>query len=177
MDIYRLISTISAVLSAAMIAYVVFTYRHERRIGRWSALVPILVSLAILVVFLFLSGAWLNPVVAAPVLVLGLLIGYLRGLSTRLYFRDGQVVGRNSQLFLLGWGGSVVLVQVLNTWGSVALASVGLLTVYLGTGTQVGINANIFLRRMRMRPPPPAIRRAGLGLPERGSRTTKTQQP
>jgi len=93
----------------------------------------------------------------------------MRGLATRLTYKDGQVVGRNSQLFLLDWGGSLVLAQLLNLFGSAFLASVGLVPVCLSTGTQVGMNGNVFLRRLMMRPPPPvpSVDRARLGLPER----------
>jgi hypothetical protein len=73
--------------------------------------------------------------------------------------------------FLLGWGGSLVLAQVLNMFGSALLASIGLMPLFLSTGTQLGINGNLFLRRLLMRPPAsvPAVDRAPAppGLPER----------
>ena len=82
-------------------------------------------------------------------------------------------------LFLLGWGGSLVLAQLLNMFDSVFLASVGLMPVFLSTGTQAGMNGNIFLRRLMMRPPPsvPSIDRTRLGLPERGKKATPPGLP
>ncbi len=167
--IFRLISFLGVVFTVAMTVLMLFTFRKERRINTFSPLWSAVLSLVMLPVFILLSGARLNLLLAIPILALGLLIGFLRGLTTRLYYKDGQVVGRNSQLFLLGWGGSLVLAQSLNMFGSAFLASVGLMPVFLSTGTQVGMNANIFLRRLMMRPPLPipSVDRARPGLPER----------
>ena len=168
--ILRLIGLLGALLTAAMTVLMLFTFRKERRINVFSPLWSAVLSLVMLPVFILLSGARLNLLLAIPILALGLLVGFLRGLTTRLtYKKDGQVVGRNSQLFLLGWGGSLVVAQLLNLFGSAFLASVGLMPLFLSTGTQVGMNGNVFLRRLMMRPPPPvsSVDRARLGLPER----------
>jgi hypothetical protein len=167
--IFRLIGFLSAVLTVAMTVLMLFTFRRERPISTFSPFLSAILSLVMLPVFTLLSGARLNPLLAIPILALGLLIGFLRGLTTRLTYKDGQVVGRNSLLFLLGWGGSLVLAQFLNLFGSAFLASIGLMPVFLSTGTQVGMNGNVFLRRLMMQPslPVPSVDRARLELPER----------
>ncbi len=167
--IFRLIGFLSAVFTVAMTILMLFTFRKERRVGLFAPLLSAVLSLVMLPVFILLSGARLNPLLAIPLFAFGLLIGFLRGLTTRLYYKGGQVVGRNSMLFLLGWGGSLVIAQLLNLLGSALLASVGLMPLFLSTGTQVGMNANIFLRRLMMRPPPPTpyINRVRSGPPER----------
>ena len=167
--ILRLIGFLGAVFTVAMTVLMLFTFRQERRINIFSPFLSAVLSLVMLLVFIFLSGARLNLLLAIPILALGLLVGFLRGLTTRLTYKDGQVMGRNSLLFLLGWGGSLVLAQLLNLFSSAFLASVGLVPVFLSTGTQVGMNGNVFLRRLMMRPPPPvpSVDRARPGLPER----------
>jgi hypothetical protein len=167
--ILRLIGFLSAVLTAAMTVFMLFTFRKERPISTFSPFLSAVLSLVMLPVFTLLSGARLNLLLAIPILALGLLVGFLRGLTTRLTYKDGQVMGRNSLLFLLGWGGSLVVAQLLNLFGSAFLASVGLMPVFLSTGTQVGMNGNVFLRRLMMQPPPPvpSVDRARPGLPER----------
>lgn len=167
--ILRLIGFLGAVFTVAMTVLMLFTFRKERRISTFSPLWSAVLSLVMLPVFILLSGARLNLLLAIPILTLGLLAGFLRGLTTRLTYKDGQVVGRNSRLFLLGWGGSLVLAQLLNLFGSALLASVGLVPLFLSTGTQVGMNGNVFLRRLMMQPPPPvsSVDRARPGLPER----------
>jgi hypothetical protein len=150
----RLVTFLCTLFSLLMTAIVLFTYRRERRVGVLSTLLSVALSLLMLGVFVLLSGACLNWLVALPALALGLLVGFVRGMATRLYYRDGWVVGRNSMLFLLGWGASLVLAQVLTLLGSALLASLGLLGLFLGTGTQVGIGVNVLLRRLFLRPPP-----------------------
>ena len=175
--IFRLIAFLSAVFTLAMTVLMLFTFRKERRINVFSPLWSAALSLVMLPVFILLSGARLNLLLAIPILALGLLVGFLRGLTTRLTYKGGQIVGRNSRLFLLGWGGSLVLAQLLNLFGSAFLASVGLMPVFLSTGTQVGMNGNVFLRRLMMQPPPPvpSVDRARPGLPERAG--TAAQAP
>lgn len=177
--IFRLIGFLGVVFTVAMTLFMLFNFRKERRINTFSPLWSAVLSLVMLPIFILLSGARLNLLLGTPILALGLLLGFLRGLATRLYYKDGQVVGRNSMLFLLGWGGSLVIAQLLNMVGSVSLASVGLMPVFLSTGTQVGMNGNIFLRRLMMRPPPsvPAVDRARIGLPERGKKATPPGLP
>ena len=175
--ILRLIGFLGAVFTVAMTVLMLFTFRKERRISTFSPLWSAVLSLVMLPVFILLSGARLNLLLAIPILALGLLAGFLRGLTTRLTYKDGQVVGRNSRLFLLGWGGSLVLAQLLNLFGSALLASVGLMPLFLSTGTQVGMNGNVFLRRLMMQPPlpVPSVDRARPGLPERAG--TAAQAP
>jgi len=175
--ILRLIGFLGVVFTMAMTVLMLFTFRKERRISTFSPLWSAVLSLVMLPVFILLSGARLNLLLAIPILALGLLAGFLRGLTTRLTYKDGQVVGRNSRLFLLGWGGSLVLAQLLNLFGSALLASVGLMPLFLSTGTQVGMNGNVFLRRLMMQPPPPvpSVDRARPGLPERAG--TAAQAP
>ena len=174
--ILHVISLVGTVLTGAMTILMVFTFRKARRIGLLSPLTSMAVSLVMLPLFILLSGARLNWLVGVPVLAVGLVVGFLRGLTTRLYHDErGQVVGRNSVLFLVGWGGSLALAQLVNTLGSALLASVGLIPMFLTTGTQVGMNANIAIRRLMMRHPaartpvglPERSKPASLGLPER----------
>ena len=167
--IFRLIGLLAALFTVASTAFMLLTFRKERPIGAVSPIVAMALSLAMLPIFMFLSGARLNLLLAAPALAIGLVLGILRGQATRLHYRDGEVMGRHSLFFLLGWGASLALNQGLNLLGSALLASAALLPLFLSTGTQVGINANLFLRRLVVQPPlevaPADV--AQLGLPER----------
>jgi hypothetical protein len=171
--ILRFLNLLMVLFTGAMTIVMLFTFRKERPIGRFSALWSAGLSLLILLTFVLLSGARLDLLLGVPVFGLGLVVGFLRGLATRLYAKDGQVVRRNSLFFLLGWGSSLALAQLFAMLDSALLASVGLLPLVLTTGTQVGLEGNIFLRRLMMRTPPPAAGgsgsgvRAPAGLPER----------
>lgn len=154
--VYFLIGVLATMFTLAITILMLFTFRKERRINALSPFVSAALSLIMLPVFVLLSGARLNLLIGLPILILGLLVGFLRGLTTRLYYDNGQVMGKNSWLFLLGWGLSLALAQLLNFLGSALLASLGLIPMFLSTGTQVGINTTIFLRRLMIRPPQPA---------------------
>ena len=153
MDIaWRVINLFGIVFTAAMTVVMLFTYRVPKRIAVFPLLLSILLSLVALPTFVWLSGARLSLWIGVPAFLLGLVIGAIRGLTMRLSYESGQVVGRRSSLFLLGWGGSLVVAQALAMAGSALLASAGLIPLYLTTGTEVGVQANLLLRRLLWRP-------------------------
>jgi hypothetical protein len=135
-SILRLIGFLSAAFTLAITVLMLFEFRKERRIDSVSLVLSAAVTLLLFVVFVLLSGARLNLMLGLPILTVGLVIGFLRGMTTRLFYKDGQVMGRNSLLFLLGWGGSLAIAQLLSTFGSALLASIGLLPLFLSTGAR-----------------------------------------
>jgi hypothetical protein len=151
--VLRLVGLLGSLFTLAITILMVFRFRKERRISAISSFMAALLSLILLPAFILLSGARLNLLLGLAILVLGLAVGFLRGMTTRLRYQGEDVVGKNSVLFLLGWGGSLALAQLLNLFGSAFLASVGLVPVFLSTGTQVGMNTNILIRRLLMKPP------------------------
>jgi len=146
--IFQVISLAGLVITIVLTIVMLLTFRKPRPIGAWSKLLSILLSLTILAAFILLSGARLNPLLSLPILVLGLIVGLLRGAFVQLSIRDGKVVARGSWLFLLGWGVSLALAQLLNTLGSSGWSSVGLMPVFLSTGTTIGLDATLLLRRV-----------------------------
>jgi len=152
--LYRVISLLAILFTGAMTLVMLFTYRRPRQVRVLALLLSLLLSLIALPLFIWLSGARLNLWLGVPAFVLGLVVGTIRGLTTRLSYEGGQVVARRSWLFLLGWGASLVLAQALAMAGSALLAAAGLIPLYLATGTEVGIQANLLLRRIFLRPSP-----------------------
>jgi hypothetical protein len=148
--IFRLVAVLSVVFNLAVVVLMLVTFRKERRIGVLSLLLSLVLSGMILFAFILLSGARLRWIFAVPGLFLGLVVGLVGGALTRLYRREGDIVGRYSLLLLVGWGGSLLLSQVLNLFGSATLSAVGLIPLYLSTGTQVGMNLSLFARRLWM---------------------------
>jgi len=163
--LFTLINLICFGLTAAMIVVMLIFFRRERRIKVGGMLVSLFLSVLILPVFIWLSGARLNWGLGLLLLGGGVLVGVIRGQATRLYFQGQQVVARNSMLFLLGWIASLLISQLLTTFGSVLWAAVGLMPLFVSTGTQVGMQGNILVRRLLMRPPSLGVE--ALGLPER----------
>jgi hypothetical protein len=152
--LFQAITVLSTLFTLGTTIWMLISFRRERRIRASALLLSVALCLVMLPAFMLLSGARLNLWVGLPVLAVGLLVGFLRGGSTRLYYRNEEVVGKHSWWFLLGWGLSLALAQLLNLFGSALLSSLGLAPMFLSTGTQVGINGSMLLRRLRMRPPP-----------------------
>jgi hypothetical protein len=150
--IFRLIGLSSVVFIFALGILTLITFRKEKRISSLSLLLSIALTVLMLPIFVFLSGARLNLLVALPVIALGLAVGFLWGLTTRLYHKNGAVMGKHSLLFLAGWFGSWMLGQLLSLFGSAFLASLGLLPLFFCTGTQVGTNTNLLFRRLLIKP-------------------------
>jgi hypothetical protein len=150
--IFQILTVLGALLTLVMTGWMVISFRKERPIGVLPTLISVIVSLILLPVFMLLSGVRLIFWLSLPLLAQGLLLGGLQGFTTRMYHRsDGQVMGKRSWLFLFMWGGSLALAQVLNLFDSALLASLGLVPMCLTTGTQVGADTTILLRRLRMR--------------------------
>lgn len=152
-DVYLLLGFLLAAITATLTLLMLITFRRERRISVLSSLLSTLLSLVMLPIFVAVSGARLNPVIGVPALIFGLLLGFLRGQTMRLYFKGNHVMGRHSLLFLFFWGGSLILTQLFSLFESNLWAAAGLIPLYLTTGTQVGMYGNILLRRIAMQPP------------------------
>jgi hypothetical protein len=150
--ILQIVTLLGAVFTLVITGLMVISFRKEKPIGVIPTLISVVVSAILLPVFVLLSGTRLNLWLSLPLLVQGMILGGVQGFTTRLYRRkDGHVVGKRSWLFLLAWGVSLALAQVLNLMDSALLASLGLVPMCLSTGTQVGADTTILLRRLRIR--------------------------
>lgn len=149
---YQILGFLSFVFAIVMTGVMLVTFRKPRRVTALSALVSVLISLALLPIYLALSGVNPDPRLALPIFSLGLLVGFLRGQTTKLEYVGDDVVGKHSLFFLVLWGASLAISQLLSMFDSVILLAVGLSSLFFSTGTQAGIYGNWFLRRLVMVP-------------------------
>ncbi len=147
---YQIIGFLSFAFAIVMTGVMLVTFREPRRVTALSTLASVLISLFLLPVYLALSGANPDPRMALPIFSLGLLVGFLRGQTTKLEYFGDEVVGKHSLFFLILWGVSLAISQLLSMFDSVILLAVGLSSLFFSTGTQVGIYGNLFLRRLVM---------------------------
>ena len=152
--VLRLFNLVCAGFTMLLVVVMLFTFRKPRRIGRFTPLLSALLSLLVLGLFWWISGAHLNRWVAWPLFGLGLLVGLVAGGTARLYRQGDRVMAKHSLLFLVGWGLSLVLAQMMAWSGWPLAASLGLIPLLVGTGTTAGRELVIFLRRQsrRLRP-------------------------
>jgi TolB protein len=148
--ILKIVGFIGSVVAAGMTVVMLLTFRKPRRISTFPLLSSVLLSGILLPIYIWISGVPINFYVGFPFLCLGLLVGFLRGHTTQLRFVGNEVFGQHSWFFLLAWGSSLALSQLLNLFGGGLLASLGLLPVFLSTGTQIGLYGNLLLRRISL---------------------------
>ena len=150
--IFLITGTLGGVFALVTTMLSLLKYRKPRRINLSSAFLSGLIALLALAVMIFLGGLRIQPVLGLPLIILGLLLGFLRGQAVALTFADKIVIGRNSPLVLFLWGTSLTFSMFLGMLGSPLLASLGLIPVVFSTGLQLGYCGNLFLRRLFMRP-------------------------
>ncbi len=150
--IFRIIGVLGGVFAVVMTIISAIGYRKPKKVSLVSSLLSGLIALLSLGALVFLGNIRIEPIIGLPLLVLGLLLGFLRGQAVKLSWEDEVVFGRNSILFLIVWGFSIALSQFLGLLGSSLLASLGLIPAVFSTGLQLGYYGNIFLRRLFMRP-------------------------
>jgi len=149
--IFRIIGSLGGLFAVGMTIFSAISYRKPRKISLLSSLFSGMIALLSLGVLIFLGNIRIEPIIGLPLIVLGLLLGFLRGQAVKLRWEDEVVIGRNSILFLIVWGFSLALSQFLGLLGSTLLASLGLIPAVLSTGLQLGYYGNIFTRRLFMR--------------------------
>lgn len=147
------IRLLSALVSAILVIVMLVTSRKRRPVSTGSLLLSGLVTLLMLPAFAWLGGIQVSPWLSTPIFLLGVCFGAVAGFATRFSYQDGRVVARYALLFLLAWAGSLVLAQALTLTGSADTASYGLLPMIFSTAMQLGITANLLLRRLFFRPP------------------------
>ncbi len=156
--ILRGINFIGLILTAVLTVYMIVTFRKPHPVSAWGKLLSIAISLATLFFFLLVSGATLNLWVGLPLLLIGGLLGFIRGLTLRFSVQDQQVIARGTWLFLLVWGGSWVVALLFNFYGWKLLSAFGLMPVFFSTGTRLGLDGILLIRRIvfHFRSPPAA---------------------
>lgn len=123
--------------------------KRERAITIRSLLLQVIISITMLLIYSTLLK--INPPTgwSWALIGLGLFIGTMQSRTTALTVRGNRVLGKRSVWFLVIWGISFTLTQLLVTFGRGDMASYGLLTIYLATGLSVGANTGLFFRRQQ----------------------------
>ena len=148
--IFIILGTLGSAFAVVFTILSMINYRKPRKITILSTFLSGLISLLSLAAMTVLGGMSLNLELGFPLFIVGLLLGYLRGAAVKMNWENGQVIGRNSILFIVLWGLSLALSQLLGLLGAPLLASLGLIPVVFTTGLQAGLFGHLFLRRLIM---------------------------
>lgn len=144
---------VCSIVNTILMVLMLVSYRKPKQFKISDQLLSILLTLVTLPVFILISGASLNVFIGVGLMILGGVYGVIRGLTVKLYYADGALIGRNSMLSLAAYCGSLVLSNIMNTFDSTILASLGLAPLYFSTGIQIALNATMIMRKLLYRQP------------------------
>ena len=157
--------------------------RQEMYVPRWAPIILIGVTAFTVMLYVWLTAAPINWLLAVALIALGLVIGAGQGQMTRLYYRGPLIFGKRTTGYLLFWGIAYFASLLLTQSGIAAAHALGVLGMMLALGVAVGDNLNILFRQGRLIRPPvgnpepaPQINRP-LDLPEANLQTTARPRP
>lgn len=145
------ITFVSGATSLIILAQTIRKLLEETPISILMPIVSIGATAFITLLYLFFTGAPINWLLAAPLLIVGTLIGLGEGQLTRLYYRGSAVMGKRSAGYLILWGLAYLFTLALAQFGSAALHAVGVLTMLFGVGIAFGSNVVLLLKRVRVK--------------------------
>jgi hypothetical protein len=148
--IWTILQLLAAGLTLLLTAVGVWQFRKPRPLKIGRLLTAALLSLGLLVFYLLVGGLQISWLVGSLAFLFGLILGVLSGLTTQMMRQGNQVIGRNSILALLLWGGSYAFSMLLNLSPSLLVVALGLLPLFLSSGLQLGNQATLLARRLAM---------------------------
>ncbi len=169
----------SLLISVLLIARMVYTYRRVRPVSRKRCLTGILFPVLILGVYAVIIGTGLPRPALIFIFLLGLFLGFWRGRKTKLWVENNRPWAQHAIWFLVIWGISYALMQVLVSVAHSMSADVGIGTMCFTTAIAVGSQGNILmrLRRLPAARPVPAAATAGAARPQAPSSAEPAAAP
>ncbi|MCA9983307.1 MAG: hypothetical protein KDE09_02370 [Anaerolineales bacterium] len=148
-DLYHLLGLGGLLGSAAIWVVGLYLTGRERRISLAGEALAGALTTLLVPLYMAISGGRLALWLALPLGCLGLAAGALRGFTLPLRVVDGgRIVGRQSRLLLLFWGGALLLQQLATFSGSAALVTLALPLLLFATMAQVAVHGILLLRRL-----------------------------
>jgi hypothetical protein len=161
----RIITFAAGAFSMIMLIQTILKMREETYVPKLAPIITIVTTSFIVVLYVILTGAPINWLLAVLLLSLGLLFGLAEGQMTRLYYRGPIIVGKRSVGYLILWGLAYLMAMALTQTGNAALHAVGVLTMMFGLGTALGDNLNLLVRQSTLKPQPAIPPLSGMPTP------------
>ena len=147
---FRLLAAGGVLLTVLSVAAMLRSARRATAVSIKAQILSMAISLLSVVVFAFLLGARLGPLVSIFALLLGGMVGTVWCFTTRLRLEDGVVRRHGSLLYLAFWALVFVAQQALAVvLGRVPAVGMGLLL--FGTGIVLGQCATLVARTALLR--------------------------
>ena len=146
----KIIGYLSIPLVLLSVFVMIRSLRRDQRLTSRSLITQMLVSLVFIIAYALLLRVSVSLALSTPLLVLGLILGVLWNRTTHLRLQKGEVFGRRSIWYLVIWGLSFSITQLMALTASAEIVSYGLSTVYFSTGLAIGTNGSLLFRRWRL---------------------------
>ncbi len=148
--IFKIIGFISIGLMILSVYIMIKSMRRDQRIKVRSLLIPVLSSLIFLVLYVvILKSVRLSPWSFLLGLV-GLAAGILWSKTTLMSLKNNNVVGKRSPWYLVIWGVTIAVTQLLSMTASSGTVAIGISTIFFSTGLNIGTNSSLLVRRQKL---------------------------
>jgi hypothetical protein len=148
--IFKIIGFISIALMIFSVYIMIKSMRRDQRIKVRSLLIPVFSSLIFLVLYVvILKSVRLSPWSFLLGLV-GLAAGILWSKTTLMSLKNNNVVGKRSPWYLVIWGVTIAVTQLLSMTASPGTVAIGISTIFFSTGLNIGTNSSLLVRRQKL---------------------------
>ena len=145
--LYKIVGFLSIPLLVVSTLMMVRSIRRAHKITSRSLVFQLAFSPAFLILYSLLLGVTVAIKWAVPLTMLGIGLGSIWAQSTDLSLRGGRVYGSRSVWYLLVWCATYAVTQLLALFGTDGAVAGGLATMIFSTGSAIGMNGNLLLRR------------------------------
>jgi len=146
----RLISLFSVPMSLFMFYKLFKSINREQVFNQRILITSIVMASAMMFVnilfmisafFAWCAGIWFGLLLA------GLGFGYIWGKSSKLYQKNDRIMIKRSAMHLLFWASAYTLTHLLTAIFPANIAAAGLAAMFFSTGSTIGTNAYIILKK------------------------------
>jgi hypothetical protein len=142
----RIIGLLSIPLMALSIYGIIRQINKDNRLRIWSPILNLIMAPLSLIINVLFFRQTLIETIGPLFLVLGLGFGFAWGMTMKLSFHDGNVIGRQSIIYLIFLGLSYAITQLIATFAPATWITGGLVLIFFSTGSALGSSLNQIVR-------------------------------
>lgn len=146
----RIVGALSVPLLIISIVFMIKNLRRAYPVRPKGLALQTLTPVLVFVIYALLLSLDPPKIASGVLFVVGIGLGVVSSLTTRLGLDSGQVVGRRSIWYLVAWAVTFSVTQLLAVFARSEYAAWGFTTLYFSLGLTLGTNAMLFVRRQRI---------------------------
>ena len=149
-DILLYLRYVCLFASVLLIARMIYTYRRVRPVSKKSCIIGIIFPVLILGVYALIIGSGLPSELLVFLFLLGLYLGFWRGMKTKLWMDSKGPRVQYTVWFIVIWSISYMLMQALVSAGHLMSITIGIGAMCFSTAVAIGSQGNIFVRLRKL---------------------------